>query len=154
MANTKFAVVGSKTADKLKEYGINADLIPQIPNSRELAKELEKRGAKDVLLICAENGNASMDCTKLPLYRTEMDLGKKELLNLTAPDMDYIIFSSGSAARAYAEMAEKKTNAKFISIGNETTKAAGKCGLTIYKTAQTSTAEEIVKTILEDMSND
>lgn len=154
LANTKFAVVGSKTADKLKEYGINADIIPQIPNSRELAKELEKRGAKDVLLICAENGNANMDCKKLPLYRTETDFGKKELLNLTAPDMDYIIFSSGSAAGAYAEMAEQKTNAKLISIGNETTKNAEICGLTIYKTAPYATAEGIVKTILEDIGND
>lgn len=154
LANTKFAVLGSKTADKLKEYGINADIIPQIPNSLELAKELEKRGAENVLLICAENGNANMDCTKLPLYRTEADFGKKELLNLTAPDMDYIIFSSGSAARAYAEMAEQKTNAKLISIGNETTKAAEESGLTIYKTAQASTAESIYETIIGDESND
>lgn len=154
LANTKFAVVGSKTADKLKEYGINADIIPQIPNSRELAKELDRCGAKDVLLICAENGNANMDCTKLPLYRTETDFGKKELLNLTAPDMDYIIFSSGSAARAYAEMAEQKTNAKLISIGNETTKAAEKCGLAIYKTAPSASAKSIYETIIGDESND
>ena len=154
LANTKFAVVGSKTADKLKEYGINADLIPQIPNSSEMAKELEKRGAENVLLICAENGNASMNCTKLTLYRTEADFGKKQLLNLTAPDMDYIIFSSGSAARAYAEMAEQKTNAKLISIGNETTKAAEKCGLAIYKTAPSASAKSIYETIIGDESND
>ena len=154
LSNIEFAVVGSKTADRLKEYGINADIIPQIPNSRELAKELEKRGAKDVLLICAENGNASISCDRLPLYRTETDFGKKELLNLTAPDMDYIIFSSGSAARAYANMADCKTNAKLISIGNETTKVAKECRLAIYKTAPSSSAKSIYETIIGDESND
>ena len=151
LANIKFAVVGNKTAGKLKEYGINADIVPKISNSSELAKELENCGAKDVLLICAENGNANIDCDKLPIYKTEPDFGKKELLNVTASDMDYIIFSSGSAAQAYSEMTDGKTNAKFISIGAATTKAAKECGIEIYKTAKISDAECIAETILGDI---
>ena len=127
------------------------EVVDKVVEATKLAKELENCGAKDVLLICAENGNANIDCDKLPIYKTGPDFGKKELLNVTASDMDYIIFSSGSAAQAYSEMTDGKTNAKFISIGAATTKAAKECGIEIYKTAKISDAECIAETILGDI---
>ncbi len=42
------------------------------------------------------------------------------------------------------------SNVKLISIGNETTKSAEKCGLKIYKTADNATAESIIDCIRRD----
>lgn len=61
--------------------------------------------------------------------------------------MDYIIFSSGSAAKAFTELSNRTSNAKFISIGKGTTKVIEKYGLKIYKTAETPDAEGIIKCI-------
>lgn len=154
IAKIKYAVVGDRTAAALRKYGITADIVPNEHNSAALCEILTGENIQNVLVVCAEDGAANLPYAKLELYRIETDYGKSELLNLTAPDMDYIIFSSGSAARAYTEMIECKTKAKLISIGNETTKAAKKSGMEIYKTAKEATAEGIAKTILGDDNDD
>ena len=91
----------------------------------------------------------NINFTDMHLYRTETDNSKQELLNLCLNDTDYVILSSGSAARAFFEMADT-SNVKLISIGNETTKSAEKCGLKIYKTADNATAESIIDCIRRD----
>lgn len=160
LGNTKFAVVGKKTALALEEKGIFADIVPQRHSGGELAKLLCGADCENILLIRAENGadtipdiltENTVAFTDLKLYKTETDFSKKELLNLCIPDTDYIIFSSGSAAKAFSELSELKTNAKFISIGNETTKAAEKYGIKIYKTAERATAEGIIECIRRDI---
>ncbi len=90
-----------------------------------------------------------MDYETLNIYRTETDFSKKELLNLCIGETDYVIISSGSAAKAFSEMVDKPHSAKFISIGPETTKSAEKYGIEIYKTAKTATAEGIIECIKE-----
>ena len=107
----------------------------------------------NILLIRAENGVSTIpnilsennvNFTDMHLYRTETDNSKQELLNLCLNDTDYVILSSGSAAKA------DTSNVKLISIGNETTKSAEKCGLKIYKTADNATAESIIDCIRGD----
>ena len=106
-----------------------------------------ENGADIIPDILSEN---NISFTDLKLYRTKTDFSKQELLNLCVPEKDYIILSSGSAAKAFSQMSECKTNAKFISIGNETTKAAQSCGIEIYKTAENATAEGIIECIRRD----
>ena len=160
LGDTKFAVVGKKTALALEDRGIFADIVPQKHCGSELAKLLCGVGCENILLIRAENGadtipeilsENNIQFTDLKLYRTETDFSKQELLNLCVPEIDYIILSSGSAARAFSQMAECETKAKFISIGEETTRAARCCGIDIYKTAKTATAESIIDCIRSDM---
>ena len=160
LRDTKFAVVGKKTADALASYGIYADMVPQIHSGLELARLMCEKCSKNdnILLIRAENGVSTIpntlsenniNFTDMHLYRTETDNSKQELLNLCLNDTDYVILSSGSAAKAFSEMADT-SNVKLISIGNETTKSAEKCGLKIYKTADNATAESIIDCIKED----
>lgn len=160
--DAKFAAVGAKTALALEEKGIYADIVPRPSKGSELAKTLCRENHKKMLIIRAENGGNEMTdilnennirFTDLKLYRTETDFSKKELLNLRVGEMDYIIFSSGSAAKAFSEMALSHTKAKFISIGSETTAAAEKYGITIYKTALTATAEGIIECIRSDKND-
>jgi uroporphyrinogen III methyltransferase/synthase len=157
--DTKFASVGKKTALALEERNIFPDIVPQKHCGSELGKLLCKSECKKILLLRAENASDALtdiltehnvNFTDLKLYRTETDFSKKELLNLCAPEMDYIIFASGSALKAFSQMAEVTTDAKFISIGAETTKAAEKYGINIYKTAASPTAEGIADCINSD----
>ena len=160
LRDTKFAVVGKKTADALASYGIYADMVPQIHSGLELARLMCEKCSKNdnILLIRAENGASTIpnilsenniNFTDMHLYRTETDNSKQELLNLCLNDTDYVILSSGSAAKAFSEMTDT-SNIKLISIGNETTKSAEKCGLKIYKTADNATAESIIDCIRRD----
>ena len=160
LRDTKFAVVGKKTADALASYGIYADMVPQIHSGLELARLMCEKCSKNdnILLIRAENGASTIpnilsennvNFTDMHLYKTETDNTKQELLNLCLNDTDYVILSSGSAAMAFSEMADT-SNVKLISIGNETTKSAEKCGLKIYKTADNATAESIIDCIRRD----
>ena len=160
LGDTKFAVVGKKTALALEEKGIFADIVPQKHCGSELARLLCSADCENVLLIRAENGantipeilsENNIQFTDLKLYRTETDFSKQELLNLCVTEMDYIILSSGSASRAFSQLLECETKAKFISIGEETTRAARRCGIDIYKTAQTATAVGIIDCIRSDM---
>lgn len=157
--NIKFAVVGRKTADTLEKHGIFADIIPEEHSGVCLAEKINK--CKNLLLVRAQNSSDDLTnvlnknnilYTDLKIYRTETDFAKKELLNLCEADMDYVIFSSGSAAKAFAELSNGTAKAKFISIGSGTTQVIEKnYGLKIYKTAPTADAEGIKKCIEEDV---
>ena len=135
-------------------------MVSQIHSGLELARLMCEKCSKNdnILLIRAENGASTIlnilsenniNFTDMHLYRTETDNSKQELLNLCLNDTDYVILSSGSAAKAFSEMADT-SNVKLISIGNETTKSAEKCGLKIYKTADNATAESIIDCIRRD----
>lgn len=157
--DTKFAVVGGKTAAALQERGIFADIIPDEHSGVCLAEKLDK--CKNLLLVRAQNSSRELTdvlieknvkFSDLRIYRTETDFSKKELLNLCEADMDYVIFSSGSAAKAFSKLSNGTSNAKFISIGAGTTRVIEQnYGLKIYKTAKTADAEGIKKCIEEDM---
>lgn len=165
--NIKFAVIGKGTAERLEEHGIYADFIPDKFDSASLAGLLEgelNRNDK-VLLLRAETASEiipemldrnGIAYTNLPIYRTETNHAKSEALKLYAKDADYIIFSSGSAARAFAEIIGNAklsdfSDIKFISIGNQTTKAAEDIGLKIYRTAENADAKSIIRCISEDI---
>ncbi len=160
LAAVKFAVVGERTAAALEKRGVYADCVPREADSESLAAKLKKRLTEkdNVLLLRAEGASAALTdmleeknvpYTDLALYKTETDFSKKDALAVYAAEADYIILSSGSAAKAFCDM-EIETGAKIISIGAKTTEAAGKYGINIYKTAEKPTAESLINRILED----
>lgn len=160
LKNAKFGAIGKNTAAALLKRGIFADIAPDIHSPAELAKQICGSKCERALLVRAQNGSDTIKdilrennvaFTDLMLYKTETDFSKKELLNLCVGEMDYIIFSSGSAVKAFCETTENKNTAKFISIGNETTKAAQALGIEIYKTAETADAKGIIDCIKNDM---
>ena len=87
-------------------------MVPQIHSGLELARLMCEKCSKNdnILLIRAENGVSTIpnilsennvNFTDMHLYRTETDNSKQELLNLCLNDTDYVILSSGSAAKAF-----------------------------------------------------
>lgn len=160
LKNVKFAAVGKKTADAISARGIFTDIIPKKHNGREMAKALIEEKCDNVLLVRAQNGadtipdmltESGVRFTDLKLYKTETDTKKRELINLCALEADYIIISSGSAAKAFSSLMETDTCAKLISVGEETTKTAEKYGLDIYRTSKMPDAESVMDCIKNDM---
>lgn len=163
LMHLKFAAIGPGTARALEEQGIYADCVPERFESRYLAEALIPQLSADdcVLLMRAENGTsvlpemlkkAGKKCVSVPLYRTETDMRKKELLQLHLPDADYLVFSSASAVRAYAEMngSSVPDSVKVISIGAVTSRAAEECGIPAAYTAEEATVSGIAAAILRD----
>lgn len=162
LSGIKIAAVGEKTAAALTKRGIYADFIPEKHSGESLALLLEGnlKPGDNVLLLRAQAASEAIpemlrrneiSFTDLPIYKTETNFEKSEAAALAVKDADYVIFSSGSAAKAFLELIGKSENIKFISIGQQTTKAAEELGFKIYKTAAEPTAKSVIECIEEDV---
>lgn len=156
--DVRFAVIGEGTARALRKRGFKADFIPSSYTSRKLAEEwvpLVKAKERVVLLRAEEASNeldlalegAGISFLSVPLYYTAVETRKAEELNRIMAQMDYVVFCSASAVRAFRKMrkdgvdSEKKT--RILCIGPVTAKAAEEEGLSVWNTAVTYTAEGI-----------
>ena len=96
------------------------------------AAEGARRGAID-----------SLGADFVPLYRTR-------LLTPEPPDGDYVVLASGSAARAYAAIGGR---VPAVSIGPETSRVAGRAGLTIAAEAPTHDIDGLVAAVADLMDS-
>ncbi|MBS6559307.1 MAG: hydroxymethylbilane synthase [Clostridiales bacterium] len=164
LAKFKFAVIGSGTADTLREYGIEADFVPQKFSSEDMAKEWVKTLSKEerVLLLRAKEGSmalpkalkeASIIYEDIPLYHIVGEEKKREELNRVLKEVDYVAIASGSAGRVFANMIEEggkeETSYQILSIGKETTKTCENAGLTVHKTANIYSIDGILELLRE-----
>jgi uroporphyrinogen III methyltransferase/synthase len=108
LAKIRFAAIGQTTAEKLGEFGILADIVPQTESSAGLLGEFKKLDMQQhqVLIPCSQiasdelpNGLTSMGAVveKLTVYKT-IEIEPAEI------DFDYIdklLFTSGSTVRAF-----------------------------------------------------
>ncbi len=107
-ANTRFAVIGRASAERLLEYGINADLCAETESSTGLLKafaDIDTAG-KRILLPTAEvhsgelpdglrHAGAVVD--ELPVYKTV----EQPISDVDLDYIDRILFTSGSTVRAF-----------------------------------------------------
>lgn len=135
LGGIQFAVLGSGTAARLREYGIKADFMPsqyQVPVfAREFAKKAQP--GERVLLPRALKGSAELnevlkekgiDCCDIPVYDVAGAL-REQADHLG--EMDYLVFASASGVTAFfAELRKKGLSvpdrAKLVCIGNATRK--------------------------------
>jgi uroporphyrinogen III methyltransferase / synthase len=108
LSKSRAAAIGATTAERLKEYGIAADIVPAVESSAGLLEEFAKvdmAGKKILLpqaLISSEElpeGLRSMKASvvRVPVYQT-VDVEPGEI------DFDFIdqvLFTSGSTVRAF-----------------------------------------------------
>ncbi|MEY8339311.1 hydroxymethylbilane synthase [Lachnospiraceae bacterium 62-35] len=164
MLHVKFAVIGRGTERTLKDYGFSSDFIPSVYSSEQLAEEWVPSlyETDRVLFIRAEESSraipdklekAGIPWEEAAIYRTIPDWRREEELNRLGREMDYVILTSGSGARAFAAMAKKKEDffGKIVSIGPVTSCEAKKAGLHVDITAAVYTAEGIADSILADV---
>jgi uroporphyrinogen-III synthase len=77
------------------------------------------------------------------LYRTRQ-------LTPEAPDGDYVLLASGSAARAYAAIGGRLP---VVSIGSETSRTAREAGLTVAAEAETHDVDGLVAAVSDLMDS-
>ncbi|MHC4076228.1 MAG: uroporphyrinogen-III C-methyltransferase [Planctomycetota bacterium] len=110
LANVRIAVIGKTTAERLKEFGITADMVPENESSAGLLEEFSRVEMKNkkILLPRAEVSteqlpqglmNMQAEIEKVPVYKI-IDLDPGPI------DFDYIdkiVFTSGSTVRAFVK---------------------------------------------------
>lgn len=166
LMHLKFAGIGRKTAETLKQYGFFCDFVPSSFSGEDLAREwIPTLGKKErVLLMRSRDGSlvlpqkllqAEISFTDVPLYETWVDERRREELNRLIKEADYVTIASQSAVKAMEKLLEQKDEirAKVISIGPFTTKAAREAGIPVWKTAAEYTAEGIAAAILADTAD-
>jgi uroporphyrinogen III methyltransferase/synthase len=139
-ANSKIAAVGTKTADKLREYGIIPDFVPAAFTTEQLARQLisfENLKNKNVLLLRSLAADKTLDevlqkagakLQDTPIYEivpVQSDTATVEQ-NLKAGCIDWLTFASPSAVKFFFEKFSaglvKSSKVKIASIGPVTSK--------------------------------
>lgn len=157
LGHLKFAVIGSGTADKLKEYGIQADFIPSHYTVSALAGEFAKIAGKEERVLIPRAAQGSTELTKV---LAEQGISYRELAvydvagRLTEnaehlEELDYLVFASASGVRAFFQgISERKielpAHMKLACIGEITRSELGR----EYGGAQLVAAEPSVQGLI------
>ncbi len=136
--SAKIAVVGTGTAQKLKEFGLMADLIPERFVAEGLMEVLEPHLQKEDKVLLVQGANArpllrewlETHCAlnTLETYKTEGASPLDEEAIAHIQSADWVTFASGSAVSSFYERAKLShmtlnTKQKIASIGPITSEA-------------------------------
>lgn len=161
LANARFAVVGTSTKKALEKYGLYADFIPSKFTSKILAEELSKELTdKDkILIVRGKQGknfiedkfsDMSVEFDKICIYETIQDERRADEVKRICPDVDYIVVTSGSGARALRDMAGCEHD-NIVAIGLVTKRDCEEAGLRVKLVAEEFDARGIVDVIVRDV---
>jgi uroporphyrinogen-III synthase len=130
-----FAAVGPGTAEVLREYGYEPDLVPRVHTQEGLRDELPPGRA---LLAAAEGARRDvLEADFLPLYRTVE-------LTPPPPEGDVVLLMSGSAARA---LAATGAHMPVVAIGPQTAAEAQARGLDVVAVAASHDLDGLVEAV-------
>ncbi len=135
----RVAAIGRATA---QAWGGRVDLVPAVSTQEGLLAELPRpvgrvlfAGAEDARRLLIEE----LDADFAPLYRTRAVRPEQPLVG------DLVVLASASAARAYAEFGP---SIPAVSIGPETTAAAGAGGVRVVSEARTHDLDGLIEAVL------
>jgi uroporphyrinogen-III synthase len=142
----RVAAVGPGTAEALRASGIEPAFVPDESSQEGLLREFPQPPGR-ILFAAAEGARRhaidGLAADFVALYRTR-------LLTPEAPDGDYVLLASGSAARAYAAIGGRLP---VISIGAETSRTAREAGLTVAAEAATHAVDGLVAAVSDLMDS-
>ncbi|MBP3233366.1 MAG: uroporphyrinogen-III C-methyltransferase [Eubacterium sp.] len=173
----KICCVGKATAEYLKKnYGLIADIIPEIYDSRNMAELIvndikeasryeEDKALSEVLILRSKDGerdindilsDAQISFEELALYESGLNetavSNIRESFNEEQPD--YITFGSAEGVRRYYETeGPVGKDSILLCIGRYTAEAAKKLYKNKVITTSQSRVEDFVETVLELDSN-
>jgi len=136
--NIKIAAIGSSTKNRLLDFGILADLVPEKESSEGLLGRFQKEDLKGKKIFLPRS-NLSDKGLKKGLERfgakTVTSFAYRNIMPEDLPDLDFnffdeIVFTSPSTVRNFKKRyKEVPKNIKVKCIGNVTMKEARKCRL-------------------------
>jgi uroporphyrinogen III methyltransferase/synthase len=167
LGRTKVACVGDETAAALARFGIRADFVPTVFTGIDLAKQLiaafDVTGKRMLLLRSAIAEPDLADLLKaadavvddVACYTSQPAAGDAVAIKeaITAGQVDWITFTSGSAARSFFTVVDASLlhggKTKVASIGPVTSAELRKYGITVAAEAKDSTVDGILVAIIE-----
>ncbi len=160
LGNTKVAAIGSKTAERLRAYGVRADLVPAVFVSEEIARALieathdgdrvliyRAQEARDVLPQMLEDADRRPHV--VAAYKTIFDVDPHFAEKVASADV--LTFTSASTVRGYVELlgglekARAAARNKLVAcIGPITAEAADEAGLHVDVVADVFTTDGLL----------
>ncbi len=137
LGTMKVAAIGKATAQQLTDYGILADLVPDIESSAGLLEEFNKRDMKNKKVLLPR---ATIASSELPRGLTELGATVEEApvyntIEMEPDDVDFkyidqILFTSGSTVRAFSKKFGRiPPHIKAYCLGRPTQTEATKHGI-------------------------
>jgi uroporphyrinogen III methyltransferase/synthase len=167
LGHLKTAVIGPATAERLKTYGISADILPESFRAESIITAFKNQtvSGKKILLPRARDARpilpdelarmgAAVD--EIPAYQTVLDRDQGEMLveKLESRKIDIITFTSSSTVTNFKSLLppdrfdELLKDVTIASIGPITTETAQKNGFTVHVTAEEYTIAGLCEAIL------
>ena len=160
LGRTKIAAIGSKTAERLRERGIRADLVPDVFVSEEIGRALieRTRDRERILVYRAQEArdvlpemlrDADRDVTVVAAYKTIFEIDPE--FSSKVQRADILTFTSASTVRGFIELLDGDENAlraargKIVAcIGPITAEAAEGAGLHVDVVAEVFTTDGLL----------
>jgi uroporphyrinogen-III synthase len=136
------AAIGPGTAAALRALGIEPALVPRVSTQEGLVAEFPHPRPARVLFVGAEGARRhlidGLGADFVPVYRTR-------LLRPNPPPVgDLVVLASASAAEAFGKLG---LDLPAVSIGPETTRAAGAAGVHVVAEANTYDLDGLVEAV-------
>ncbi len=137
----KLAAIGAGTAETLRAYGLEPQLVPHVSTQEGLLDEFP-RPAGRVLVAAARGARRKLidglGAEFVPLYDTVL------VRPAETPAGDLVVLASGSAARSFGALG---ADVPAVSIGPQTTRAAEQLGLRVVAEAKTHDLDGLVDAV-------
>jgi uroporphyrinogen III methyltransferase/synthase len=165
IASAKIAAIGSKTAEKLSQFGIKADFVPTVFTTSQLGKELigfTNLQGKKILLLRSKLASdelyeilaaAGAEVENVAIYeiltiKSECNQLAEKIAN---GRIHWLTFASPSAAKGFFEQIDAElvnlSSAKVASIGPVTTEQLQNLGVKVELTATEHTLDGLLADI-------
>jgi uroporphyrinogen III methyltransferase/synthase len=162
LGSVRLAVIGPATADALRGYHLEPDLVPESFCSESLAAALRERaGGQRILLARADRGRdvlreqlravAEVDQVAVYSQVDALEPDPEVVRRLRQGEFDYVTLTSSNIARALVRLLDPAGRALveegkvgLVSISPVTTAAVRETGLPVVAEAQEYTAEGVV----------
>jgi len=162
LGDVKLAAIGAKTAQALKQYHLNADVVPGEFSSEGLVEALKDRvRGQRVLLARANRGRELLNVAlaevatvlQVSVYEQHdgVDTSGDVFAALRRGEIEFVLLSSSNIARGLLKHFDEtlkgrveRGEVKLIAISPETAKAVEECGYSVYGVATEFTSEGLV----------
>ena len=163
--STKIAAIGGKTADKLSEFGIQADFVPGVFTSKELGRQLiAHTNLKDKKILLLRSKIASNELVELlqkagaeindvAIYTAQQEKNDNRWLieEINKGRIDWLTFASPSSVDGFFAGIPRdlvnSANVKVVSIGPVTSERLKNLGVNVDITAVEHTLDGLIDAI-------
>jgi uroporphyrinogen III methyltransferase/synthase len=166
IGQVKLAAIGAKTAEALKHYHLNADVVPEEFWAEGLVEALKERvRGQRVLLARANRGRELLNVelakvatvSQVTVYEQvdAVDVAGEVFAALRRGEIEFVLLSSSNIARGLLKHFDEtlkgrveRGEVKLIAISPETAKAVAECGYPVHGVATEFTSEGLIEAVV------